>query len=164
MVMIRDMGNKGRPRKYSRIPVMNRILEAMAKGDRCLEDILEQEEGLPDSVTIYEWIGEDTEEAHHIASIFSRAQELWCRAQLRKTLEIADDQTRDVVLDAKGIPRSDNTAVNRDRLRVGARQWAMAKLAPKIFGEKIEQQLTGKDGAGLTVMINVNTKQKQIEE
>lgn len=154
----------GRPRVYNRLAVMNRLLHEMSKGDRCLEAIIEQDEGMPEITAIYNWISGDTEESLGLSNIFSRAQELWARAQLRKTIEIADDQSRDVVLDAKGVPRSDNTAVNRDRLRVMSRQWAMAKLAPKIFGEKIENQITGKDGGGLQVVINVNTKQKQIEE
>lgn len=35
------------------------------------------------------------------------------------------------------------------QLRIWARQWRAAKLAPRKFGEKISQEVTGRDGAAL---------------
>ena len=48
-----------------------------------------------------------------------------------------DDNT-EVVFDA--------TAVARNRLRVDARKWLAAKMAPKKYGDKVENVVTGADG------------------
>lgn len=136
----------GVPRKYNRKEVLLSLLDDMAKGDRCLEAILEGSPKYPAVSKLYEWVAQETEEGRELREIFTRAQELWCRAQLRKTIEIADDESRDYYVDEKGIRRSDNTAVNRDRNRILARHWAMAKLAPKVFGEKIQQEVSGPNG------------------
>ena len=170
---------RGAPRKYDRMSVMIDLLGEMAKGDKCLEAIIEGDNKYPHITKIYEWINAGTEEANTLRSIFTHAQELWCRAQLRKTIEIADDESRDYYFDEKGIRRSDNTAVHRDRNRILARHWAMAKLAPKVFGDKVTQEVTGANGgpikyeeiidrpAGETFeqwVIRVKKKQQKLEE
>jgi hypothetical protein len=39
--------------------------------------------------------------------------------------------------------------IQRSRLRVDARKWLLAKMLPKVFGDRIAAELTGKDGAPL---------------
>ena len=39
--------------------------------------------------------------------------------------------------------------MNRDRLRVDPRKWLLSKALPKIYGDKLTAELTGKDGAPL---------------
>lgn len=36
--------------------------------------------------------------------------------------------------------------IQRSRLRVDSRKWLMSKLAPKKYGERVTQEMTGKDG------------------
>lgn len=162
------MAKRGPPFKYDRKAIMLELLSEMSKGDRCMEAIVEQAKHFPGLTTIWEWKDEDPE----LADILLRAQELWCRAQMRKTIEIADDQSRDILevqesyVNKKGELKtyikttSDNTAVNRDRLRIGARQWAMARLAPKIFGDKLQQEIAGKDGERLNIQVTVSEKRE----
>src|SRR5258708_21712114 len=38
---------------------------------------------------------------------------------------------------------------------VDARKWLMSKMAPKKYGDKITQEVTGKDGAALVPVLNV---------
>ncbi len=45
------------------------------------------------------------------------------------------------------LPRDDWVRVG---MRVDTRKWLLSKLLPKKFGDKIEQQITGKDGAPLS--------------
>lgn len=140
----------GAPRQFDRKAVLMRLCEFMARGDRPLDKICEEEEGFPTSEQIYLWVTKDEE----LYRIFTHAQELWCWAQRERIIQIADDQSRDISPDGK----SDNTAVNRDKLRVAARQWAMAKLAPKLFGDKISQEITGANGTPLIPELNINIK------
>lgn len=65
-------------------------------------------------------------------------------------LEIADDGTNDFV--EKERPNGpkflafDGEHVQRSRLRVDTRKWILAKALPKIYGDKLTAEVTGKDG------------------
>lgn len=85
--------------------------------------------------------------------------------------ERAADDTRDVIenviefVDKEGNvtkrvtqKRSDNTAVNRDRLTVDTDKWLMSKLAHGIYGEKVSQEHTG--NITITPVINYKPKLK----
>ena len=163
MVMIMNMAkraprvNEGAPRKYDRKAVLARLTEYLSTGMSV--DKACQEDGMPTPQMIHLWVTEDDE----LFELYMRAQRAWTVFQAQDIIKIADDQSRDVILDAKGNQRSDNTAVNRDNLRIKTRQYLMSRWFPKVFGEKIEQQVTGKDGAALQVVINVNTKQQKID-
>ncbi len=39
------------------------------------------------------------------------------------------------------------------KLRIWARQWRASKLAPKKYGDKVQAEVTGRDGGALTVQI-----------
>jgi hypothetical protein len=73
-----------------------------------------------------------------------------------RIVEISDDESRDQVPDGKGGYKSDNTAVNRDRLRVDSRKWLMSKLLPKTYGEKIEQTISAQLSQP-QIQINIKT-------
>lgn len=40
------------------------------------------------------------------------------------------------------------------KLQIWARQWRASKMAPKKYGDKIQQEVTGKDGAPFTVVVS----------
>lgn len=130
----------GAPKLYNRKEVLERLRTEMAKGTAM--DAACALEGMPTSESIYLWIQEEEE----LFTIFMRAQELWCLAQKDLIIKIADDQTRDFQPDGEGGIKSDNTAVNRDRLRVQTRQWAMTKLAKKHFGDEVKNEHSGPNG------------------
>jgi hypothetical protein len=172
--MLIHMAKRGEVRrvKWDRVAALERLDELMVEHN-CEWSIerlcLHYVEELPSHSVIYGWLEDD-----QCNQLFTRIQERWCRAKVSEILSISDDTSRDLQpfkrfnrhgdIVEQGT-KSDNTAVNRDALRVKARQWAVAKLMPKIFGEKIEQQITGKEGAALQVVINVNTKKpKELPE
>ena len=161
------MARTGRPKEYNRKEALERFRAEMAKGTRNMEQIC-QDPGMPCPESIYLWVQEDDE----LFKIFMRAQELWCLAQREIIIKIADDESRDYYeiehtrtlkdgsQQISKQKQSDNTAVNRDRLRVMARQWAMAKLAPKLFGDKVTTEHTGKDGEPLIPVLNIKIEKK----
>lgn len=68
----------------------------------------------------------------------------------------AMDESRDLQPDGKGGFKSDNTAVNRDRLCIDTDKWLMSKLMSKKYGDKVQQELSGPEGGpipGLKVII-----------
>ena len=66
-------------------------------------------------------------------------------------LDIADDGTNDWMekQDSEGSAAGwsfNGEHVQRSKLRVDARKWLMSKMKPKKYGEKVSQEITGKDG------------------
>ncbi len=53
-------------------------------------------------------------------------------------LEIADETGADLTTDDKGKVTVEHEVVARSRLRVDARKWLMARLAPKKYGDKLQ--------------------------
>jgi hypothetical protein len=71
--------------------------------------------------------------------LYARAREIGMESMGDDMLEIADDDTLD--LDEDGRPNS--ASVQRSRLQVDARRFLMAKLAPKVYGDRVEHQHSG---------------------
>ena len=55
-----------------------------------------------------------------------------------QVMEIADDDAKDFVMNAKGDLVPDYENINRSRLRVDTRKWLLSKALPKIYGDKLE--------------------------
>ena len=106
---------------------------------------------------------------------YARAKELGLISWEEKLREIARNEKRDLIPDGKGGFKSDNTAVNRDRLIIDTDKWLMSKMLPGLYGDKVEslQQITNNQSAitinvlsssDLKKVANAISKPKQIEE
>jgi len=61
----------------------------------------------------------------------------------REIIEIADDASGDYVTTSDGKRIVDHENIQRSRLRVDARKWAAARLAPKKYGDHISHDVKG---------------------
>lgn len=100
---------------------------------------------MPDKATVFRWLGQD----EAFRDQYARARELQAEAMLEEILQIADDGSNDTYEDEDGNPRTEQDVIARSRLRVDARKWAMSKMAPKKYGDKLDVDVAGK----LTVQI-----------
>jgi hypothetical protein len=87
-----------------------------------------------------------------------RAREIGYLRLADELLDISDDATNDYMIRKNGD--DDEEVVNHDhiarsRLRVDTRKWLLSKMLPKVFGDKITQEVTGKDGTALIPVLNV---------
>ena len=57
----------------------------------------------------------------------------------------------DDMLDIADEVEPEASHVAKARLRVDTRKWALARMNPKKYGEKVQQEITGPDGGALTV-------------
>jgi len=78
--------------------------------------------------------------------LYTRARIDQMDAWAADLLHIADDESRDYYVDNKGERHSDNTSVNRDRLRADTRKWLMARIAATQYGDKVTTEHTGANG------------------
>ena len=134
---------KGRPSKYSD-SLAEEICGLLAEG-QSLAEICRRDD-MPARSMVYRWLAANAE----FRDRYVRAREAQADRFADEILEIADDSTNDWVERRQGeetIRVVDHEHIQRSRLRVDARKWLMAKLAPKKYGDSVA--LTGGGGGPL---------------
>ena len=73
---------------------------------------------------------------------YARACEARAEAIFDEILEIADESSNDIeqidLGDGMVSEKVNHEAIQRSKLRVDARKWALSKMNPKRFGEKLD--------------------------
>lgn len=129
----------GRPSSYT--PEMGaRIVERIIDGDSCIT--IGKDPSFPAERTIYNWIGCNEE----FRAMYLEAKSICAERMGEELLEIADDGRNDWMEKNGGGYAVDHEHVGRSKLRVDTRKWLMCHLAPKRFGAKVAQEISGPDG------------------
>lgn len=117
---------RGRPSIYSE-ELANQICTRIALGESVRK--ICSTDDTPNEETIYRWVlnNEDFSKKYRLA------REMQQERHLDELLEIADDPPP---LTAMGA--TDSGAIQHARLRIDTRKWAMARLSPKKYGEKLD--------------------------
>lgn len=95
--------------------------------------------GMPKRDAIYAWLDQHKE----FADMYVRAREIRADRMAESLLEIADDGRNDWMeeFDKDGESlgwKLNGEHVQRSKLRVDARKWLLAKMAPRKYGDKIQ--------------------------
>ncbi|MDR5772092.1 MULTISPECIES: terminase small subunit protein [unclassified Caballeronia] len=123
------------------------ICKRIALGDslRTICDL----DSMPDQTTVYRWL----REREDFRQQYARAREDQAEHYLDEIITISDDSSRDTIHgEDRDMPNSEWIA--RSRLRVDARKWAMSKLAPKKYGDKLDLTSAGES-------LNLTPEQRQ---
>jgi terminase small subunit-like protein len=87
---------------------------------------------------IVQWYAEDAT----FAERYARAKEAQAEHFAEEIIEISDDGSNDWMQRefeaGRIVDVPDQEHINRSRLRVDARKWLMAKMAPKRYGERMQ--------------------------
>ncbi len=139
------MAKTGRPSTYTD-EIGNEICQRIACGETLVN--ICKDAHTPAYITVLHWRTKLPE----FGKMYARARE-----DQADTLadEIIAAVKEDCATDELG--RVDNGAVAAKRLMVDAMKWRAAKLGPKTYGEKIQQQVTGADGGPVFVVTGVPT-------
>lgn len=179
------MGNliqkpKARPavRKYDRDVVSEHIITELTKG-RSLANICSVDEGRPNEATFLEWVEND--DPAGLAKRYAHARELGYKLMADEIVELSNKKGEWVpiqdldldgrpLLDADGMPilkqvfmPLNSDVIAHTRLQIDTRKWLLSKMLPKVYGDKVQQEHTGKDG-GPIQMAAVNFKNLSDEE
>jgi transposase len=121
-----------------------------------------REDGMPCLVTVWNWQKADPSVSERIA----RAREAGFDQIAQDALDIADDGSRDYKPSEDGRELPDHDHIQRSKLRVETRLKLLAKWDPKRYGERIAQELTGKDGGPIQTegVTSPEERQKRIAE
>lgn len=90
--------------------------------------------GLVDPSYLLRWTEENPEFGQQYTRVRARAYEMLAD----ELVEISDDSTNDTIVTEDGKVVTNQEVVARSRLRVDTRKWMLAKMLPKVYGEKLE--------------------------
>lgn len=124
----------GRPSDYTP-ELAAKICERIADGES-LKAICSGDD-MPSKASVYLWLTKHPE----FSDMYVRAREDQADTLADEIIEIADDATRDTIVDDDGNETCNSEWINRSRLRVDARKWIAAKLKPKKYGERIDHSV-----------------------
>jgi len=123
----------GRPTDYTQ-DIANDICSKLAEG-QSLRAIC-RSEAMPHESTVRHWAVEDRE---GFFTQYTRSRDIGLDCMADEVQEIADG----------------DGDVARDRLRFDSRRWYLSKMAPKRYGDKLTQELTGLDGGPLETITRI---------
>jgi hypothetical protein len=108
---------------------------------------------MPASSTIFKWL-----------SVFPAFAEQYTRAKREQAerladelIELADDDSKDI---SGELSMPNGVAVQRSRLMVDTRKWYLSKVLPKVYGDKILNEHTGKDGGAMEFVVKSILEEK----
>lgn len=139
----------GRPSKYSQELIdsfCKRVAEGRSVRDVCTDD------DMPSRETIYNWLKDERKVS--FLDQYARATEQRADAIFDEMLDIADNGENDWMEKRHGDDEESTWVLNgehvqRSKLRIDARKWALSKMQPKKYGDKIDHNHSG--GLNLTL-------------
>ena len=156
-------------RLYDREKITALVCAQIAEG-KSLRSILDHDDKLPSVRTFLDWIGEATE----LATQYARAREAGYLLLADELVAISDENY--TTAEDGTRERLSNEAIARNRLRVDTRKWMLAKMLPKVYGDKSTTEHTGKGGGPIQLaavdlrnlsdqeLIEMETLMKKIED
>ena len=118
---MKETKGRGRPPVWSK-DLASELCARIASG-RSLRSVT-QDPGMPSMPTVFRWIADNDD----FRNQYAHACEERADYLAEEALVIADDQ--DI----------DSGKIQRDKLRVDTRKWFVAKLHPKKYSERIQQE------------------------
>jgi hypothetical protein len=104
---------------------------------------------MPAASAVFVWLSKHKD----FAEQYTRAREAQAEAIFDELFDIADDGQNDwmEIRTESGQLKTvvDHEHISRSKLRIDMRRWALARMSPKKYGEKITQEHTGPDGKPL---------------
>ena len=151
---------------------MAKLCDELRRG-KSLWKACEAHPGAPDPSTILKWVEEDPE---GLGQQYAHARELGYRLLADEIEQLASethtytlvpevDADGKPVYDEQGEPKTrkvlvplSSDVIAHKRLQIDTRKWMLSKMLPKVYGDKILNEHTGKDGAPIAVAQAVNFK------
>lgn len=123
---------RGRPSEYSQ-EVADLICERIAEGES-LRAIC-REESMPNKATVFRWLAAHDE----FSDQYTRAREVQADELFEQIIEIADTPKigQKTTSKATGLETTEADMIEHRRLQVDARKWALSKMLPKKYGDKL---------------------------
>lgn len=121
--------------------------------------------GLPSKATVLTWANDTS---HPFSDRYARAREIGYAHLAEEILEISDNSEGDFIerpgKDGEMTKVVDHEAIARARLRVNSRKWMLSKMLPRVYGDRLVTELTGKDGGPVEIQASSSAIRERIAE
>jgi hypothetical protein len=121
--------------------ICERLVDGESLRRICLDD------HMPSKSAVFRWLYDN----RSFRDQYARAKEEQADAMADDMLDIADDGANDTYVDENGNKKTDHDCIQRARLRVDTRKWIASKLKPKVYGDRIMNEVSGRDGGPIVV-------------
>lgn len=123
----------GRPTIYNE-HIVNRICELTATTSLGIRRLCALHPDLPNPDTIFAW----RLKYKDFSERYAEAKRHQVDVLVEEILDIADDKSNDETTNDEGKIICNTEYLNRSRLRIDTRKWLAAKLMPKIYGDRVQ--------------------------
>lgn len=143
-------------------PVIDEILSAIATSPKSLETICKEIESAPHARTFWKWMEQEEE----LGQRYARAKAAQLEVLADQLVDLADtdricekitvkaDGSREVVI---------LDQVERTKVQIDTRKWLLAKLNPKKYGERVQNEHSGPDGGAIQIISTIPRPPKEAE-
>lgn len=119
----------GRPSDY--LPEVAADICSMLANGESLRKVCERP-GMPAKATVFRWLAQHEE----FRDQYAKATDTRADAIFEEMLDIADSVAEEAA------------AVGKARLRIDTRKWALARMNPKKYGDKVSQEIDHRSSDG----------------
>lgn len=139
----------GRPSKFTQ-ELADELCRRLC--ERSLTKVCEDED-MPGLSTVLRWLG--SKEHDEFRSQYAHARAVLLQRMADDAADIADQNPETVpVYDREGKLieiKIDSSFEMWRRTRIDTRKWMLSKLVPKVYGDKVQQELSGPEGGPVSV-------------
>ena len=93
-----------------------------------------RDQSMPHVSTVLRWVA--AKEHQEFREQYAHAREAGLEQMADEILEIADETSRDTIVNSKGDEMANSEWIQRSKLRVDARKWILSKQLPKKYGDR----------------------------
>lgn len=119
------------------------IIERISEGESVRSIFRDEKESLPSRTEFYNWLSENT----LFVDQYTRACDVRSDLIFDEMFEIADDGSNDFmkkqIAEDIEIEVLNTEHIQRSRLRIETRKWALSKMNPKKYGDRIATEHSG---------------------
>lgn len=146
----------GRPTKYSK-KIAQEICNEIATCDKGLFYICSHNPNFPSRETVYKWIRENDEFSH----MYKQAKMDQADFMAEQIIEIADNSCNDTLVNRAGEEIENREWTNRSKLRVETRKWLAARFYPRVYGDRVQNDVNAKVEAKVDAKVTTNDESRR---
>jgi hypothetical protein len=148
--MNKTKSQRGRPTKYSN-ELAEEICAAIASSSKGIKILCQENPHWPNKDSIFTWLKDNKE----FSDQYAQAKRLQIECVVDELLEIADDDSKDRIIDTEGQIHFNSQAIQRARLKIDTRKWLACKLVPKVYGPQKTDENTASPSLLERLVLNI---------
>lgn len=126
---------------------LSEIFDRISKGESTVSILgVNRLPHLPSRDTFTNWLDNSIVEGGNLSDRYAQANQQRQEILLQEIFDISDETREDFYIDeTTGKRLTNHEAIQRSRLRVDTRKWALSKMNPTKFGDRVDLTTNGRE-------------------